>query len=462
MRALCSTSLLVALCVCGVLRAPADAAQSYGERVRERVLPNGLKVLLLEDHKAPVAVFQVWYRVGSRNEQLGKTGLSHLLEHLMFKGTQKVGPEEYSKIIQRNGGNDNAFTAEDGTTYFATIASDRLPVVVDLEADRMHNLTFDESQFTPEHKVVMEERRLRTDNNPVAALFELLESVAYAAHPYGWPIIGWMNDLRQATREDALAYYRVYYTPGNAFVVGVGDFTADALLETIDKAFGPVPAGDLPPPVRAIEPEQQGERRTVLKREAQLPFVALAYHVPNLHSSDGPALEVLAAILAGGKSARLHRQLVYEKRLAHDVGTNYELTSLDPGLFVVYGQPLPGKATATLEKELLTQVEQLKVKPVSERELTKVKNGLEASFVRAQDSLFYQALLLGQYEIAGGWKLVDTYVPSIRAVSADDVMRVASFYLTSTNRTAATLEPLPVPPGRPPPMEAPPAAGAVH
>ena len=205
------------------------AAQSYAERVRETVLPNGLKILLLEDHKAPVAVFQVWYRVGSRNGPLGKTGLSHLLEHVMFKGTKKVGPEEYSKIVQRNGGNDNAFTSEDSTTYFATIASDRLPVVIDLESDRMQNLTFDDAQFTPELQVVMEERRLRTDNNPICALFEQVSSVAYAAHPYQWPIIGWMNDLKQATRQDAMDYYHTYYTPGNAVVVCVGDFSADSL-----------------------------------------------------------------------------------------------------------------------------------------------------------------------------------------------------------------------------------------
>lgn len=455
------TAWLIIGLLCAPLLAPAQAVQPYADRVREQILPNGLKIVLLEDHKAPVGVFQVWYRVGSRNEQLGKTGLSHLLEHLMFKGTHKTGPEEYSKIIQRNGGNDNAFTSDDATTYFATLASDRLPVVVDLEADRMQNLTFDESQYTPEQHVVMEERRLRTDNNPVSALFELVSAVAYTAHPYQWPTIGWMDDIRQATREDAMAYYRTYYTPGDAFVVCVGDFSADALLAQIDKAFAPVPLGNPPPPVRAIEPAQQGERRTVLKRQAQLPFVTIAYHVPNLSSKDGPALEVLAAVLSGGKSARLHQQLVYEKRLARDVGTSYELTSADPGLFLLYAQPLPGKAASVLEQELLAQVDRLQRAAVGAQELTKAKNGLEASFVIGQDSLFYQALLLGQYEIAGDWRLIDTYVPSTRAVTADDLLRVASFYLTASNRTVGTLDPLPVPAGRSAPAEAPPR-GMVH
>ena len=450
---------VIVACVLG--SAPAYAALSYADRVRETVLPNGLKVLLLEEHKAPVAVFQVWYRVGSRNEQLGKTGLSHLLEHLMFKGTQTVGPEEYSKIIQRNGGNDNAFTAEDATTYFATLASDRVSVVIDLESDRMHNLTFDEAQFTPEHQVVMEERRLRTDNNPVAALFELISSTAYEAHPYGWPVIGFMNDIRQATREDSLAYYRTYYTPGNAFVVCVGDFSSAELLEKINKAFSVVPTGEAPPRVRAVEPVQQGERRTVLRREAQLPFVGIAYHVPNLSDKDGAALEVLSALLAGGDSARLHHRLVYEKQLARDVGAEYSPTTIDPSLFMLFAQPLPGKAAAQLEKELFAEVDSLQRTPVSAHELTKAKNGLESRFIFAQDSMFYQGLLLGQYESAGSWRDVDSYLPKVRAVTADDVERVAGLYLKPTNRTVGTLDPLPVPPGHFVPPERVPQ-GTVH
>jgi zinc protease len=458
------TALQVVAAMTALLAATGKLAwgtQTYAERVRETVLPNGLKILLLEDHKAPVAVMQVWYRVGSRNEQLGKTGLSHMLEHLMFKGTQKVGPEEYSKIIQRNGGNDNAFTSEDSTTYFATLASDRLRVVIDLESDRMHNLSFDDAQFTPEQHVVMEERRLRTDNNPVAALFELIDAVAYSAHPYQWPTIGWMDDIRQLTRADALTYYRTYYLPENAVVICVGDFAADALIEQLDKAFGPIPRGAAPPAVRAIEPLQQGERRPVLKRAAQLPFVAIAYHVPNLRSPDGPALEVLAGILAGGKSARLYKELVYEKRLARDVGTSYELTSVDPGLFYVYAQPLPGKSAGLLEKELWAQLDQLRRTPVGTHELTKVKNGLEASFILGQDSLFNKGMVLGQYEIAGDWRQIDQYVPSVRAVTADDILRVAAFYLTTENATVGTLEPKPLPAGQPVSSQAPPA-GMVH
>ncbi len=420
---------------------------SYTHRVREHVLANGLKVLFLEDHKAPVAVFQVWYRVGSRNEELGKTGLSHLLEHLMFKGTEKRGPEEYSRIIQRNGGNENAFTDTDNTTYFATLAADRINVVVELEADRMQNLKFDDAQFSPEHQVVVEERRLRTEDNPSAALFELLAATAFTAHPYQWPIIGWMNDLTQATREDVLAYYQTYYAPNNAFVVAVGDFESARLLTEIEKYFGPIPAKPAPPAVRAKEPPQLGERRATLQRPAELPAVALAFHVPNLRSRDAFALEVLASVLGDGKSSRLHHRLVYQRRLARSVGTHYDLLTIDPGLFYVYGQPMPGQTAQTLERALLAEIEALQQTAISTAELEKAKTNLEAGFLLAQDSLFYQALLIGQYEVADRWQRIDEYLPGIRAVQPEDVQRVARQYLGAENRTIATLQPLPLPPG---------------
>ncbi|MBI4517623.1 MAG: insulinase family protein [Deltaproteobacteria bacterium] len=434
--------------VAGALVASPAAALTYAGRVREQVLPNGLKLLLLEEHKAPVAVFQVWYRVGLRNETLGRTGLSHLLEHMMFKGTEKVGPEEYSKIIQRNGGNTNAFTTQDYTTYFATMASDRIGVVNELEADRMAHLQFQEDLFAPERQVVMEERRLRTDDSPVAALFEAISAAAYTAHPYGWPVIGWMEDIRQSRLADLKEYFQQYYTPNNAVVIVAGDFDTAQLAAAIEKAFGAIAAGSPPPPVRAVEPPQQGERRVTVRREAQLPFVGLAYHVPNLHQPDAAAIEVLAGVLAGGKSARLYRELVYRRRLAREANGSYEYTSKDPGTFTLYAQPLPGKTPAELERALLAEIKKLQSKPPSEREVEKAKNGIEAGFVFAQDSLFYQALLLGQYEIAGDWRLIDQYLPRVRAVSAEDVRRVAATYLIADNLTAGVLDPLPPQPGK--------------
>lgn len=449
------TAALACVCV-----SPALAARTYTERVQERVLDNGLKILVLEDNKAPVAVMQVWYRCGSRNEQLGKTGLAHVLEHAMFKGTEKTGPEQYSRIIQRNGGNENAFTSNDATTYFASIASDRLGVVIDLEGDRMQNLKFDEEHFAPELQVVIEERRLRTDNNPVSVLFEQLDAAAYTAHPYEWPIIGWMNDLRQLTREDALGWYRTYYAPNNAVVIVAGNVEPAPTFAAVEQAFGAHPRGAPPPVVRAIEPVQQGERRVVVQREAQLPYVSMAYHVPNLHHPDAYALEVLSGVLAGGKSSRLYRRLVYEQRLVRAASADFDLTSVDPGLFYVYAQPLPGKTAKQVEDALLAEVATVQRTLVGDRELHKVKNGIESGSVFAQDSLFYQAMLLGQYEMTGDWRTIDRYLPGVRAVSAEDVRRVAATYLIPTNRTVAVLDPLPVTGPRAPLESAP--TGMVH
>jgi len=422
--------------------APAGAG-GYADRVVETVLPNGLKLIMLEDHKAPVVVFQLYYRVGSRNESLGHTGLSHILEHVMFKGTDKVGPEEYSKIIQRNGGRTNAWTTEDATTYYATLASDRVGVVIDLESDRMTNLKLTDEVFLPERSVIMEERRLRVDNNPVSDLFEQLSSTSYAAHPYQFPVIGWMSDVAQATLADALLHYRTYYIPNNAFIVAVGDFDHTKLGDQIAAAFGPIPSQAPPPQVRAIEPPQRGERRVEVKRQAQLPFVALAHHVPNLRANDAAALEVLAAILSGGDSARLHQELVYRSRLAREAGASYDYTNIDPGLFTVYAQPLPGKSAAAVEAALQHELQRVADAEPTPRELEKAKNGIEAQFVFAQDSLFYQAMELGEYEVAGDWRRIDDYLPAVRAVTAADVLRAARTYLRPENRTTAVLVPDP-------------------
>jgi len=441
-RRLAAAVAVAALTTCAF---PALAA-TYIDRVTETVLPNGLKLILLEDHKAPVVVFQIYYRVGSRNEALGHTGLSHILEHVMFKGTDKVAPEEYSKIIQRNGGRTNAWTTDDNTTYFATLASDRVGVVIDLESDRMTNLKLTDEVFLPERSVIMEERRLRVDNNPVANLFEQLTSTAYAAHPYEFPVIGWMSDISQVTLADALAHYHTYYIPNNAFVVAVGDFDRAALTAHISEAFGAIASGPPPPSVRAVEPAQHGARRVEVKRGAQLPFVAMAHHVPNLLGDDAGALEVLASTLSGGESARLHRELVYRLRLAHDAGASYDYTAIDPGLFTAYAQPLPGQSLATVEAALERELRRAADTPPTARELDKAKNGIEAQFVFAQDSLFYQAMLLGQYEVAGDWRRIDEYLPRIRAVTAADVQRVAGKYLRAENRTTAVLIPDPAQP----------------
>jgi zinc protease len=419
------------------------------DQVAETTLANGLKVLLLENPKAPVVTFQVWYRVGSRNEAWGKTGLSHMLEHMMFKGTAKTGAEDFSRIIQENGGNDNAFTSHDYTAYFENLSADRIQVALDLESDRMRNLVLREEDFRTERMVVMEERRMRTDDNPEAFLMEQVSATAFQIQPYHWPIIGWMEDVAGLTLEDLKAYYRTYYSPSNAFLVVVGDFRKEELLSRIEAAFGPVAAGTPPGQERAREMDQAGERRVTVKREATLSNVVMAYHVPNLTGPDSYVLELVASLLSGGKSSRLHQSLVREKRLALGVDADHSLVSRDPSLFLLSAQPLPGIDPGQVEKALDREIERLQKEAVEERELQKAKNQLEAGFILSQDSLFYQAMLLAQHEIAGSWKALDDYLPSIRKVAADDVRRVTQKYLVPENRTVGILIPLPPREGKP-------------
>jgi zinc protease len=413
------------------------------ERVFETTLTNGLKVILLEDHKAPLITFQIWYRVGSRNEAWGKTGLSHMLEHMMFKGTQKVGPEEFSRIIQENGGNNNAFTSRDYTAYYENLSADRVQVPLDLESDRMQNLLLREEDFRTERMVVMEERRLRTEDNPTAFLQEQLEATAFQLQPYHWPIIGWMEDIARFTLEDLKVYYLTYYNPANAFLVVVGDFKKEDLLPKIEKAFGSYPKGVAPNQGKDIDPIQTGERRIFVKREAQLPSIVMGYHAPNLREPDSYVLEVISAILSGGKSSRFYQSLVREKRLVLSADADYSLLSRDPSLFYISADLLPGKDMAEVEKALNQEVERLLRELVGKQELEKAKNQLEASFVFGQDSLFYQALLLARFEITLSWREIDNYIPSIRKISPEDIHRVAKQYLVPDNRTVGILIPLP-------------------
>jgi zinc protease len=299
--------------------------------------------------------------------------------------------------------------------------------------------------------VVMEERRLRTEDNPQGVLFEQVMAAAFFIHPYHWPIIGWMDDLAALTLDDLKAYYRTYYNPVNVFLVVVGDFKKEEFLPKIEKAFGPIPKGMLPEPRINKEPAQIGERRIFVKKEAQLSTLVMGYHVPNLREPDSYVLELIATILSGGKSSRLYQSLVREKRLVLSADADHSLVSRDPSLFTLSAELLPGKEVADVEKALDQEVERLKKGPVAKLELEKAKNQIEASFVFGQDSLFYQALLLARYEIAFEWKAIDDYLPSIRKVTPEDIQRVAEKYLTPDNRTVGILIPLPAKEGKPAP-----------
>jgi zinc protease len=411
-------------------------------KVTEKVLPNGLKVLLKEEHKAPVVTFQVWYRVGSRNEKLGKTGISHVLEHMMFKGAKKYGPKQFSRTVQRNGGNDNAFTSKDYTAYFENLAADRLEIAMDLEADRMQGLLLAPQDFLSERDVVMEERRMRTEDDPSSVMGEQMMATAFAAHPYQWPIIGWMADLKNLTREDLEAHYRTYYAPNNATLVVVGDFDSEKAMGLIEKYFGSIPPGPEVPKVGAVEPKQLGEKRVVVKREAELPAVYAGYKAPTLRSRDSYALNVLQGILSSGKSSRLYRSLVYEKQIALYAGGDYDDVSADPNLFTLYAGVMPGKTVDEVEKALYAEIERFQDEPVTDEELQKAKNQAEAQFIMSQDSNFYQAMLLGQFETVAEWRLLGKYLDGIRAVTKDDIQRVAREYFSEDNRTVGILVPV--------------------
>jgi zinc protease len=433
------SAILCCVLLFGILFFSLSAA---AEEVQEATLPNGLKVLLSEDHRSPIVTVQIWYRVANRNEQLGKTGLSHLLEHMMFKGTSRFGPGAYAKIIEQNGGNDNAFTSQDYTGYFVNIATDKLDVVLDLEADRMQHLTLDPKEFESEREVVIEERRTRSEDSPVGALVEELNAMAFKAHPYGWPIIGWMEDIRRLTVEDLRDYYRTYYSPNNAVMVIVGDFNAPRVLKKVEEKFGAIPKAPEPPHVRSVEPEQRGERRVVLRREAQLPFVFYGYLTPNYRSQDSYALDLLSTVLSGGRASRLYRRLVYEQQIALDAGGDYTQLAADPDLFTFYAQVMPEKSIEEVERALSAEVEKLRTELVDELELARAKNQLEAAFLFGQDSIFQRARILMRYELTGGWRLRDAYLPGIRAVTREDIRRVAQTYFTADRRNVAILIPI--------------------
>src|SRR6059036_2508641 len=423
------------------LLAPSGAPAA--DRVVAATLDNGLRVLLLEDHRSPIVSFQVWYRVGSRNEQRGATGIAHFLEHMMFKGTPSHGPKQFARLVEENGGQDNAFTSQDVTSYYVDIAADKLDLVIDLEADRMQNLLLDPKEIASEREVVIEKRRTRTEDDPSGFLGEEVSSIAFKAHAYGAPIIGWMDDIKRVTPDEIRAFYKTYYVPNNAVVVAVGAFRAADALEKIKRRFGRIPRGKVPPPMLAVEPLQNGERRVIVKKQAELPIVYMAWHVPNHRSDDSVPLEVLSTILAGGRASRLYRDLVYQRQLALEAGGDYSYFSIDPNLFWFWATPMPGQTPETLEGELSKHMERLKTEPVTDEELARAKNQIESTFVFQEDSVHRRAALLARFELIGGYALKDSFITKIRAVTVADLTRVAGIWFAPERKSVGVLLPKP-------------------
>ena len=421
-----------------------SSSPAQARAIQVHTLENGLKVILVEEHKAPVVTIQIWYRAGSRNEVTGKTGLAHLTEHMMFKGTPKYGKGEFSRMIAKVGGTENAFTSKDYTAYFENLSTDQIGLALNLESDRMTNLLLDTKEFQLEREVVKEERRLRTDDDPQSLVVEYLYAMAYLVHPYHAPTLGWMTDLNSLERNDVTAFYKRYYSTNNAILVIVGDINPETLLPKIQQTFGRVPKGFPVPPFHIVEPEQNGERRFVIKKEAQLPFVFAGYPVPNFSHPDNYALGVLANILFTGKSSRLYRSLVYEQKLALDVGGEYPNLSASPDLFYFYGIPQPGQSAEDLEKAMYAEIQKVASESISDPELQKAKNQIEAGFIMGQDSNFFQAMQIGSAEAVGaGYDYQESYVENIRKVTKEDVMRVAKTYLIEDHRTVGILIPQP-------------------
>lgn len=418
--------------------------------VTEFTLDNGLQLIVKEDHRAPVVVSQVWYKVGSSYEHRGITGVSHVLEHMMFQGTEKHPAGEFSRIIAEHGGEENAFTGRDYTAYFQQLEASRLPISFELEADRMRNLRLLEEEFQKERKVVMEERRLRTEDNPRALTHETFMATAFLKGPYHHPVIGWMDDLEQLTLADLEQWYRRWYAPNNATVVVVGDVDPEKVRALAEKHFGPLPAAKRTPQApHHREQTQRGERRVTVRAPAKLPYLMLGYRAPALRTVDAPwkayALEVLAGVLDGGESARLARELVRGRQVAASAGAGYGPFGRYDDLVTLSGVPAEGHDVAELEAALREQVERLREEPVAAEELERVKAQVAASEVYQRDSVFYQAMQIGMLETVGlDWEVGEDYAENIRAVTAEQVQAVAREYLRPERLTIAVLDPQPL------------------
>lgn len=425
------------------------AAAFAAAPVHEYRLENGLKLIVKEDHRAPVMVSQVWYKVGSSYEHDGISGVSHVLEHMMFKGTESRPAGRFSRIIAENGGEENAFTSRDYTAYFQTMETSRLPVSFELEADRMRNLSLPDEEFQKEVQVVMEERRMRTDDNPQSLTYEQFNATAYASSPYRIPVIGWMDDLENMQIGDLSHWYRKWYAPNNATVVVVGDVDPQYVYEQARKYFGPLKPSEIDPPKPRQEIEQIGRKHIEVEAPAKLPYLMLGYKVPVVITAEREwepyALQVLASILDGGDSARLASELVRGSAVAASAGAGYDAFDRLQGLFLFSGTPANGHSVEDLQAALQAQIDRLKADPVSDAELERVKAQIRAAKVYEQDSIFYQAMQIGMLETVGlSWEEAERYLPRIEAVTAEQVREVARKYLVDKRLTVAELVPQPI------------------
>jgi len=410
-------------------------------------LSNGLKLIIREDHRSPTVAHMVWYRAGSMDEVNGKTGVAHVLEHMMFKGTDKVKAGEFSRLVAAVGGRENAFTSRDYTAYFQQVEKSKLDEVINLEADRMSNLNFDDAEFLKEIQVVMEERRLRTEDNPSSLLNESLMATAYMSSPYRHPVVGWMNDLQNMTAADAREWYRSWYKPNNATIVIAGDVDAKQVLATVEKYYGAVIAQELPVRKPQIEPQQKGIKQVQVKAPADSAQLAMAWKVPRLEPGklDDPepyALELLTAVLDGYDNARLNRTLVKQEKVVNDVGVAYDMVSRGPELFQINATMAKGKSVAQAQASIRKAIDEIKQKGVLESELKRIKVRILSEQIYKRDSIFGQAMEIGSTEMAGfSWKDIDYMLEKMQTITPEQVQAVTKRYLVDEGLTIAVLDP---------------------
>jgi zinc protease len=425
-------------------------SEKVAPKVYEYVLENGLKVLVKPIFRAPVVSSQLWYKVGASYEYSGISGISHMLEHMMFKGTKKYPGNAFSSIVAKKGGNQNAFTSRDFTAYYQNVSKQHLSTMLELEADRMQGIQWDEQDFANEVRVVMEERRLRTDDSPNNRLYETFFVNSFSVNPYRIPVIGWMNDIENYEMQDAQKWFDQWYVPNNAILVVVGAVEPENVRQLAEKYFAHIPAGKIPTIKPRIEPLSTAEKRSVMKADVNYSFMMIGYRVPsfaviakqNGDKRDAFTLEVISALLDSGDSSRLPVELITRQRVASQSGAFYYPYSRLETMFVLDGITAEGKSAKELEKALLQQVELLKTELVSVEELEKVQNQIKANDVYQKDSLFYQGYALGALEAIGlGWQEGENYLQGVDSVTVEDILRVSKKYFVEKNRAVAVLQP---------------------
>jgi zinc protease len=409
--------------------------------VQSKTLKNGMKVLVQSDHSIPNVALYIFYRIGSRNEHPGTTGLSHFFEHMMFNGAKKYGPGDLDKVMEANGGSNNAYTTKDTTVYQDWFPRSALPLILDIEADRIENLNFDPEKIKSERGVVASERRLRTDNSNRGILSEQLWATAYLAHTYQWPVVGWMSDIEHWTMEDLKKHYEMGYSPSNATMVVVGDMSAEEIFALCEKYIEPIAAHAPPPPVTTVEPEQIGERRLVVHKQAELPLVLIGYHVPQTNNADFYALNILRTVLYRGQSSRMYQRLVDKDQLALFV-SGYSGSAFDPTLEQIIAQPKKGVDPSACEKAIYEELQRAGELTITDQELEKAKNFRLVEFYQQMRTISGRADTIGTYEVFfGDYNILFNAAKNYAAVTKEDVQRVAKKYFGANNRTVATLIP---------------------